>query len=208
MGIKKQNSLELSTAQKQANEKKWDLDLLPFPTDLCKTNSIDTTNQTVKQIRMSIFCLPWHKNCWTEGKKSKLSLALSAVSWGLVLPSSKGCHCLLCSLVQLFLHSFSNGLNRPCRNAGTDHRKFFSAHELTGPKCREQPVCLSYFKIFIFLPKASLRSWVTENCRSSTLTTCAHSIKEPADNINRQQHFKRRENQILLEQSFEHIVND
>lgn len=99
---------------------------LPFPIDLYKINSVDIINQTAKQIRTSIFCLSWHKNCWT-GEKTKLSLALSALSWGSVLLSSKGCHWLLCSLSQLFLCSFSSDLTRRWRNVALDHRKLLIA---------------------------------------------------------------------------------
>lgn len=60
-----------------------------FPPVHHTPDPLDSTIQTEEGIRMYIFCLPWQENCRAE-EKNKLSLALSAASWGSLLPSSEG----------------------------------------------------------------------------------------------------------------------
>lgn len=126
---------------------------------------------------MTIFCLPWHKNCWTEEKQQA---EFSSISCFLGLSPSFLQGVPLPALFSRpaappLLQQWPQQTLRECR---TDHSKPCSAHQLIGPRSREeQLICLCHSLHNVhFSPKSRCEEdgvsfkWVTQNCCSSTLS--------------------------------------
>lgn len=62
---------------------------MPLPPDYHRADPLDSTIQTERESECTSFVCRGRRTV-EQRKKNKLSLALSAVSWGSLLPSSKG----------------------------------------------------------------------------------------------------------------------